>query len=491
MKNNNQHTEGKPAIEPETNPVPADVNIEESEDNFLFDYEEVTISDIRKMEDVRIIPSDTREGLAAFSENMNKEIFSKSSNEVTNSISLALESEEYINPEDIGARELTKNITNEPTHDGVPLVTKDLTISKRVKTQKSALIKLTQKVGIGTNINIPLWHSGFWVTFAPLLDDDIINLELEIVNELTRIGKETTTLVYSNYNVIFAEVILKYFKEKIINASINIDDESDIADYININDIYPIALHMAKTMYPHGFQVVIPCTNNTKLNEDGSNKCSYKARLKVDLSKLLFVDETKLTQDHLQQMAKKTPKSVTVDDVIKYQETLPTAGEEEIVFNVDGEETKLILGPVSASRYIESGQGFINELKDKAVNLIKNNNQIDSADKAERTILNGIYLNVYSHYIKGIPLDDTVITDTELVREALNIFTSNHELSKKVMESIKKYIDNTQIAIVGIPSFVCPNCESKVGTKELIPLAVYEYFFILLHSKYEKVMERL
>ena len=484
MENNDTKQVKEPVVS-----ISTEQNEVTDKDDFIFDYEEVDIKEVKKRDEAKVFPSATRKEMADFAGNLDKDKFATLSTEVRSSTGLALETEEFINPDDIGARDINSNLTNEPVYEDVSLKAKTLNIKKRVKSSSAALMKLSQKAGIGSNIHVPLWHSGFWVTYAPLNDEEIINLELEIVSELARIGKETTTLVFSNYSVIFAEVLLKHFKDKILESTLKLDDDEDIYDFININDIYTIALYMAKSMYPLGFQVVIPCKNNTTLVKDNIPKCSYKASTKVDLGELLWVDENLLTIDHKKQMAKKTPRSLTSEDVTKYQETLPNAGEVTKSFkNDDGDETKLILGPVSVSRYLESGHDFINELRDKAVTLIKSNKQLDTSDKAERVILNGIYLNVYSHYIKGIPVDDAIISDPNETREALNILTSNHTMAKEIMESIKKYIDDSLIAIVGVPNFTCPNCKNEQSKKELIPLAVYEYFFILLHSKYEKIM---
>ena len=477
--------ENKPT---ETNEVPVDAPVEE-ENGYLFDYEEINISSIRALKEAKILPTFTHKELDAFAENLDKDKFSKLSSDKKATTAFILEAEDYINPDDIGAKEITPDVTNSPTHNDISLKPKDLKINKRVKSQKAALMKLTQKIGIGIDTHIPLWHSGFWVTIAPMLDEDIINLELEIISELTRIGKETTTLVYSNYSVIFAEVILKHFKSKLLDSTLKLDGD-DILDYININDVYTIALFMAKSMYPHGFQAILPC-NNTVVLDSGVPKCSYKAKMQIDLNELLVVDTSLLSDDHVSQMAKKTPGALTVDDVTNYQETLLTSGDTEKTFEVNNEVTKLILGPVSASKYIESGNVFISELRDKAVELIKSNNELKNTDDAERIVLNGIYLNVYSHYVKGIPVDDAVISDPALVRKALTTLTSKHELASTIIDAIKKYIDDSQIATIGIPNFACPVCSKTQTTKELIPLAVYEYFFTLLHSRYEKIMEKM
>jgi hypothetical protein len=483
MENQNNENLEEPKV---TEPI-ADVD-----DDFIFEYDEISISDIKKRDDVRILPSATRKELEEFSKDLDRDNFVKEKTDIKQTVSFALESEDYINSGDVGARELNSSLTNEPEFEGTPLKYKTLNIKKRVKSSKAALMKISQKAGIGSNIHIPLHHSGFWITYAPLTDEEIINLELEIINELARVGKETTSLVFSNYSVIFADVLLNQFSDKIVESTLKLDDDEDIFDYININDIYTIALYMARSMYPNGFQAVIPCSNVTKLTDDKVSKCSYKANVKVDLGELLWVDESKLTLEHRKQMSIKTPRSLTTDDVFKYQETLPTAGEVTLKFDdEDGDDITIILGPVSVSRYLDSGHDFIDDLRDKAIELIKKNKQLQDPDKAERVILKGIYLNVYNHFIKGLPVDDAVISDPAEVRDALTMLTSNHTLAKKIMDAIKEYINNSLISIVGIPNFSCPSCKQDQTTKEIVPLAVYEYLFILLHSRYTKILNKM
>ena len=498
---NNQVNDNK--HEPELRQEQEEIN---ELDEIFYEHEKVTTEVINKQKDLKIAPSSSMEEIKEFKDtidDLDKTKGEGSSTKFINNLteeeqfSLGLEfnSESYIFPDDLGKRKASPSIKNTPIINDKPAVMKDLVINKRVKSAKAGLMKLGQAVGIGPSIHVPLWHSGFWVTIIPLVDEDFINLELELISELKRVGKDTRTLGLSNYSILFADVIMKFFLSKIKDTSVQLDDGDDLLDFISINDINIIVTAMAKSIYPYGFQTVIPCKNTLQLDGELKPKCDYKARLKLNLNKLLWVDTSKLTVDQKAIMAKRIPNSATKEEIAEYQKTLHNNDPKTFNFIMDestGTSVNVVIKTPTIRKYLEAGELFIAELRASTNEVIKNIRTTESAEDVEQTILKGYYLHLYNHYVDSIPVDDAIISEMGDINEALKTLTTNHEFAKKFMERIKEYIDESLIAVIGIPNFTCPVCEAKQETKsEIIPLSVYEYFFTLLHSKYEKILERV
>ena len=459
---------------------------------------EITIKELGEYKDPRIIPSFTRAELAESLENVDKDKLKSMSGEMRGTYYLNSSSEDYIMYEDALYRKPMGNNTNEPTSNDVSLVMKALSSKKRAKNKKAALMKLGQRTGIGSMVHIPLWNSGFWVTINPLNNEEIISLEMELINEISRIGKATNLLVFSNHSVLFEQVIFKYFLKKLENTSLILDGEN-IEDYIKAPDLHLIAVGMAKSMYPRGFQAVIPCRNNVILDENKLPTCEFKSVARKDLNELVWVDGDKLTLEQKAFMENKSPNSVSIEDVVKYQQELECAMPITRTYKseIDDDEfdesdpINIVLSVPSASRHFRSGDLFITELRDKAIELVKNSDQLSDVKQAEELLLKSVNLKLYNSYIDSMPIDDAVLTELADINDALIALNSNLAMSTSIMKDISSFIAEATLTTVGAPNFTCPKCNTEQTDKSIIPLAVYEYFFILLHSRYTKITNQL
>lgn len=457
------------------------------EDDFFLDYEEVDTKDINKLKEPKIIPSYTRNELNEFIEEVDKEELAKSDLDTKTNYYINKTTEEYINPDDIGFRKDLEHMNNNPMFEDKPMRTTSISLKKRASNSKAALLKLTQVAGIGSVVPIPLWHSGFRITIEPLTNIEIINLELELIDEIERIGKDTNTLIFSNYNVLFAKVIFKHFKNKIIDTTLKLSEDEDITDYIKLNDLYTIALHLSYSMYPNGFNGVVPCKNTIKL-VNGKPTCNFKAYMKFDLPELFWVDEYKVPKELKSQMNLKTRNSVTTDDALAYQKTLEESLD-DIYIELDA--ATIYLATPSINKYFQFGDLFISDLKNKTTEIVKNNKQIDSLEDAEKILVDVVKASSLNHFIDKIKVDDVDIVDPSEINEAMETLSSNFNIEDTVVKRILKFIDESLVAVVGVPNFECKHCKTTQSKHDLIPLSVYDYFFILLHSKYEKITKKL
>jgi len=406
-----------------------------------------------------------------------------------------------IDIKDVGSRTpLEDTLTDKPEINNKKLVLKSLTPKIKSNSFSSVKLKLTSGLGIGTPIHIPLWHSGFWITINPLLNSEKINLQLALGEETDRIGRYTHSLIYSNYSVIYAKIIMDMIKSKIIDTSLNLDDNDNIFDYISIEDLDIIIWGLLKSIHPEGFNYILYCKNSIRLNEDEIPKCNFRKKENLDLNTLLRVDITKIPDEHKAIMTKRSSRSVTKEDIEEYKSAIRKEDTIEIKHN-DLFVTIDIKSP-SISKYLEYGETFIELLRDKALEVLENGGDINidggklikSEAEAEALIINAIMLQIYAHFINRITVNGTEVKGSNEISEVLEILSNNKKHKNEILSRIIDFIDKSLIAIIGIPDFICPECyssqsESNNNFRSFIGLDVYNYFFIMLVFQYQKAIE--
>lgn len=400
------------------------------------------------------------------------------------------------NLHEVGCDDKISNMDNCLHVDGKELRLKNISVRNNSKNFNTAKIKLGEKLNIGVPTHVPLYHSGFWVTLSPLSTKiEKINLQLEIAQEVDRIGKMTHNLVYSNYSVLFASTLVDTLRNHITDTSITLEDGDDIFDYIKVQDLDMLIWGLLKTMYPRGFDYVVLCKNAVQPGEDNVPKCNFKLNVKLELHKMLKVDNDRFNIEHKQQMLKRSSKSVTKDEVTNYQDTLEANQEETINIQLEDYLVTLNIKSPNITRYLENGHYFIDTVTDKLNKLIADNILKDDNDKAkanaERLITNSILVTIYNHYISSVNLNGVLKDEYDEVYDILELLSAEDEYRNKVISKIVSYIDNSLVSVIGVPNYVCPECktsqvESESNFRSFIGLDVYNYFFTLLAFQYQK-----
>ena len=378
------------------------------------------------------------------------------------------------------------------------LVLKDVNVNFRPNKLYSVKLKLKKSLKLGSVVHVPLYHSGFWITLEPMSDTEKIDLQVALMEDLDRIGRKTHTLAFSNHNVIFARTVLTYIKDKIIDTSLSIDDDDDIFNYINVQDIPIILTAIAKTMYPDGYNYTFVC-KNALINEKDTKlpKCTFTHNAQIDLSRLIWVDSSKLTEEHKATLFKRASRSVTVDDIKKYQDTLDTISPTVKSFSIEDINISIEFGTATINKYIELGEMFISNLEQLTNEIIEKSGSKeykDDVSKVEEVLVNNILLQTYMHFIKKIVVDTGVYEEPSDIASILEDLSQEPKIRKEVITEVNKYINKSLVAVVGIPAWKCPVCgeiqTSDGKLKEFIGLDPYMHFFTLQTLQYQNILKK-
>ncbi len=365
----------------------------------------------------------------------------------------------------------------------------DIKSKKKGKvTGKIAGMKAYSFLGLGGIMQIPLWHSGFWITLGNISSTDIVNLNYKLADNTVNLGRDTNGLIFSNDSVIFNRIILEFILDHMIDSTLDLDGV-DIRTVIKTPDISLLALGLISAMQPNGFNVLLSCRNSLTPTEDHESvECGYTISALLDPKKILMVDKKALSDENKLHMTKRTSNAYLLEDVETYQKSISRISDKDFTVEHNGKELKLTLTIPSMLDYINSGELWIENIKDTVNATI--------GEEANDLVRQGRYsemytqtvLNTYGHYIKRLYVsDDEYIEggDLELVN-VLNTYALDSDLALKIMNVIKDYINSSVIAMVGTNVYVCPKCKKDNedsntidAFKEIVPLDILKVFFDL------------
>jgi hypothetical protein len=387
--------------------------------------------------------------------------------------------------------------TNAYDVDGKRIGIREINIKsgKDKVTGKKAILKMASRLGLSSIIQIPLFHSGFWIALDTISESDIVYLETELAKKEIKYGRRTNGLIYSNEDVMYRQVIMDFVVTHLESTSLDLEGD-DLFDYIRIQDFDTILLGIAQAMYPKGYNMVRACNNVKDIGDDGNVACTYKLEARVDPDKLLWIDRSAITDEHRKILFRTKPNSVSKEEVIEYQESLRANKPHKFTYG----GIEFTLRPSSIRRHIDFGELWISSIESDLDELVATDNELNRQEIYQRLAMSD-NLNKLGHLFGEISSEDSIIGDDE-IEEFLKMLVNNKEAEKIVTKELFRFINSIYIAIAGIPVYICPSCRKAVEDggedygkqfKEIIPINVFLNFFevLALRTSGTKSMEEL
>ena len=339
-------------------------------------------------------------------------------------------------------------------------------------TGEKAILAFNKSQGLGNIFQVPLFHSGFYVTLKTPSEIEIINLHREILESKINLGRATQGLAFSNVMVYTIQSLAKFALDHILETSLqtSVLENKDIMELIMVHD-YPILVWgLLCTMYPKGVQYTRACLSDP-------DKCSYVLKETLNLTKLHWTDSRALTETHKTHILNRTPRQFTLDSILNYQKSLPAITNKTI----KKDNVTFTLKVPNMLSYVQSGDRWINGIVNKIDQISKEDNE-----KAKQALIQqyaqATRLRQVSHWFASIEFDDNIVDDQDTIEQLLDVMSQDETLSKFIIDEVFNYIDESTISLIGIPSYNCPSCgeEQKTETgrfEHVIPLDVTTIFF--------------
>lgn len=348
-----------------------------------------------------------------------------------------------------------------------------------------AVLRVRSLLGMGSILQIPLWHSGFWITIKAPSEGALLELQRRLIDEKINLGRNTHGLAFANTSVFIAGWLIDFVFAHIYDTTVK--GEFDMRKHIKVLDIPTIIWGLACTIWPNGFQYSRACIADPE-------KCNHVIHEKLNLSKIHWVDRNSLTQKQINHMMSRGGTSMTIESVEAYQKEFQRGMGRTIHFG-DNDQLAITFKTPNVDEYIESGYKWIN-------NIVS---MIDAAMTSERndTVRNirvaeigkATSMRQYAHWIESIDAAGMIADDVETIEQIVDTLSSDDAIRTKYFTEVIRFIDDATMSLIAIPSFECPSCnQTQKAPHErfphLLPIDVMSSFFTLLVQRLQKIHAR-
>lgn len=343
-------------------------------------------------------------------------------------------------------------------------------------TGERAIMRVQTAMGLGATVNVPLVHSGIWVTLKAPTDSELLTLERTITEEKIKLGRESNGLVYSNSTSYIVGHLMRFIFDHIYDSSIKeLENIDQFMQVVRATDINTLIWAMACTVYPNGYPFRQPCISHP-------DNCNYILEEHLNLSKLWWVDRSSLSQAQKRHLADRRGK-FTMEQIQAYQTDGRIGNGKTVELS---SKLKMVLKVPTVEQYILAGFGWVEGIVDMVEKAL--GTKVMGKDKQDLIIQHSVAstFRQYSHWVAKIVFqEEDEIDDKATIEDILEMLSTDRDLYTKFFDEIKTYIDECTISMIAYPSWSCPQCEKPQGPEEskhpnLIPIEVSNLFFTLL-----------
>lgn len=347
-----------------------------------------------------------------------------------------------------------------------------------------ALLKATSALGLGAVVQIPLWHTGIWVSIKAPSESALLELERRIANEKITLGRYTSGMIFSNTSIYTVSYVVNFILNHVYDASVKNITQDALKALIKITDIPTLVWGMACAIYPNGYPYLRPCTTNP-------SECQHVVRGELNLSKLSWTDNNALTEWQRRLMSRRSDK-FSDEELKRYEEEHRRGGSHTVALT---DEMRVKLRVPTLIQYEQSGFSWV----DGIVKLLEGSLGVSLKGKERDDYITDqgrlTALRQYTHWVDRVELNEDTIEDQETLELLLGAMSSDEKLATKFFEEVGKYIDNSTLSLIALPKYDCPACGGEQHGDlhgnvhpHLLPLDMVRIFFTLLDQRIFKAL---
>lgn len=362
------------------------------------------------------------------------------------------------------------------------------TITGDALTGERAALRFMRFAGLGSVYSIPLWHTGIWITLKAPSEASLLELNRDMFTDKITMGRSTHGLALSGVVSAYSERLLKLAMDHLYTT--NLKTDKHLYDVISIHDIPTIIWGIACVVWNNGFQYERACTHDPE-------KCNHVVQEKLDVTKLLWVNKSALTPWQIAHMSRRKTGEVSIEDVERYKRESLSQQNRRIEMGEGENKYYFELRVPTVREYFEHANDWV----DSVVSGVERALQVTPSDQERANYIaesaQSTIMRQYSHWVESISFDENTISDKETIETILNRLSSDDYARERYVEEVKKYINDSAVSVVGIPTYECPKCGGKQKYEQknetlysIIPLDMLQTFFFLLVQKIILVHQR-
>lgn len=374
------------------------------------------------------------------------------------------------------------------------------TIKTKTTTDSAGFLDmLDDATGMAMPITVPLWNSGIWVALKTPDEPQIIALKYFAAEKEKQLGASTGSTVYSNQSVLYTKTAMDLFFNLIVFSNVNCKKE-ELRKLILASDINLAISGLAQAIYLDGVDYYRTCSNFTSKKKP----CNHSFKAKIRLQNATHTDFSKMSEAQLYHMAKKSPGSVTKEEVLAYQEEFSSMFKVKREYEMGDVKVIVNYKVPTIEHYLNQGEYWLNKLnKTAALILSKLDKKDDFKKTGYSTQMKTDLLGSYLHYFESVTLvkGEVVKSSSNLkeLSQSIERFSKDIALYDKILNDILAIIRNGTISIIGLPEYECSSCkkmntdsfpEANHSFKKIIPFNVLQLLFTLGDLRFMEIEER-
>ena len=342
-----------------------------------------------------------------------------------------------------------------------------------------AVLRVRALTGLGSVVMVPLWHSGFWITLKAPTESAILELNRRLSEEKIELGRATYGLAFANNSVFFAGWLIDFALSHVYDTSLKAEVAEDIRSRINQLDVPLLIWGLACAIWPNGFpyaRAVLDQTEQTKIIKE-----------KVNVGRLLWVDNAALTPWQISHMAQRHGNSMTSDMLDRYRSEFIRGKGRSIKLN---DSISATLRIPNVNQYLTSGQKWVNNIVnmvDKAFSIQPNDGIRDSYIMDQGKATN---MRQFAHFVESLEVPDGMIDDVDTLDQTFDALSSSDVIREAFFKGIKSFIEDSTIAVIAIPVTEDAEVSDLPRFPHLLPIDVMSVFFIQITALVYKIQAR-
>jgi hypothetical protein len=334
----------------------------------------------------------------------------------------------------------------------------------------------------GKYTQIPLDHSGFYINIRPPTQPELMLLIERLNDESIELGRSSYGLSFSNQKALITKTVIKFAMSLMVSTTKATVDRGALSKVrlkdIDLFDIPALLGGTLRAIFPNGMEYTRPCLGD-------SGNCEYVYEGKLDVPWLYYKNKDLITDYQLNHMTKTVKNTMEASSITKYITDLPLASGRTIVLS---DKIKVRLKRPNIEEYFNSRDRWSEEVSGYLEKALMEG--VDTVKKKEEYLerfMSATSAGNFGHFVDRIDVDSNFSTNRKTIDEVLNkVVSADNKMLETFIDGVKEFMDDSIIAVYGIPAFLCPTCnsnsaeeESKEAKKQSVELDYYASDWLL------------
>ena len=355
--------------------------------------------------------------------------------------------------------------------------------TSQLLTGKRGMLRVNSLLGRGAIIQVPLWHSGFWITLQMPEEIELLDTFDRIINTKIEFGRRSNGLAFANHAVIDNGAVMDLAMRCLYETTLaDVKSVAELRALIKVPDLHLVAWGLACAMHPRGFQF-----ERSVLDPKGV--ATHVVRENLNVAALLWLDRSSLNDWQMKHMSQRGTGSMSKESIKIYQDHFVRGASKSVQLH---EMVSMTLRVPSVDEYLNAGQLWVDELTTVVNEVFTQDMSAKQRNEMIWDRARASSMRQYAHWVESI---DTAhgqkMPGREDIANTVASLSADNEIRDKYYAAMKEYINDSTVALIGVPQAHPDEASQALPRFEnIIPLDPISVFSSLLSQKIQQIRLR-